>query len=95
MLSLLHLTLDTAIKESTHGDVRLLREDAEAILEVLQEFGEKEQEPMKLITCKDCIHNGRTDCPIKWDGKSDEDFCSFGFPEMLDEEATDTQWTIF
>ena len=55
----------------------------------------KEQESVKLITCKDCMHNGSTDCPIKWDGKSDEDFCSFGFPEMLDEEATDTQWTIF
>ena len=37
MLSLLELTLETAIKSATHGEVRLLREDAEAILEELQE----------------------------------------------------------
>ena len=41
----------------------------------------------ELIRCKDCMHNGSfdTDCPIKWRGRSDEDFCSYA--EILDEKA--------
>ena len=32
---------------------------------------------VKVVKCKDCIHNGSydTDCPITWSGK---EYCSFG-----------------
>lgn len=36
-MTLLELKLETAIKEAKHGEIRLLREDAEAILELLRE----------------------------------------------------------
>ena len=40
---------------------------------------------VKVIHCKDCMHNGSfdTDCPITWTSRSDEDFCSFA--EVLSE----------
>ena len=62
MISLLELTLETAIKESTHGDVRILREDAEAILKELQE-----QEPVRAVRFEK--YNG---FPVYFCGKCDK-----------------------
>ena len=73
--SLLELTLETAIKSAIHGEVRLLREDAEAILEALQKMGEKEQEPVKPQMIEEFTL--KLDNPIteeQWDAITDVDF---------------------
>ena len=62
MLSLLELKLQTAIESSTYGEVRLLLEDAEAILEGLQEH-----EPVKAVRFTN--YNG---FPVYFCGKCDK-----------------------
>lgn len=54
---------------------------------VIEELKHLPSAQPEIIRCKDCMHNGSfdTDCPIKWEGRSDEDFCSYA--EVLNEEA--------